>query len=543
MIILAVWLDPAQPTRLHSTTYVVLQLYALFAASGAALLLRHSPRPVLALAAHLTDLGVFTFLVFTTDGPTSPFFLLYTFSIISAAFRWRWRGALWTSIAVLMLLVVSAFVFYRFVPGSIFETDRFLVRCAHVGATGGLLVYFAYHQDRIAEETRRFRPPKTGPWYETERTDFLAKCAAHVAQTFHASGVVIAMDDSEEPSAGAYIWQNGNLAVERIDPAVFGRMTATVASSPVWTGSQAEWRDMTRLDDGPAESPDKGKLAEFGADLAGHRTLLSVPVPGEYARGRMFIAKPGGHGWDAAIMAEILGRQIGEGLDQIEVSSIQNRAIDVEARLSLARDLHDGILQTLAGTALQLENLARDVEARPETVRARIAMLQDWLVGEQREVRKLIRRLRPGQAEGSDTAYDGQAGTGELARRLCDQWGIAVVAEEPPIDLEALPDIRHHLFQIIREATANAVRHGDATRVHVSFDDSPNGLRLRIADNGRGLAQHGTFDQAEAASRNIGPRSLRERVTGIGGTLSISSSELGTELDILLPVPGKGRTG
>src|SRR6476661_7272616 len=52
---------------------------------------------------HTIDLAVFTALVYLTEGPGSPFFLLFNFSILAATLKWRWRGALWTSAAVLAL--------------------------------------------------------------------------------------------------------------------------------------------------------------------------------------------------------------------------------------------------------------------------------------------------------------------------------------------------------------------------------------------------------------------------------------------------------
>jgi signal transduction histidine kinase len=63
-----------------------------------------------------------------------------------------------------------------------------------------------------------------------------------------------------------------------------------------------------------------------------------------------------------------------------------------------------------------------------------------------------------------------------------------------------------------------------------------NNIRLRIADNGRGLpGETGTYDQDELAARVIGPRSIANRVAESGGTLSLSTSSKGIELSIQLP--------
>ncbi len=233
-IVMAIWLDPTQPTRVPELTYLLSGGYLLFSAVTAALLFRPASRPWLAVIAHFVDLGVFTFLVYTTEGPASPFFLLFTFSIVSAAFRWRWRGALWTSLAVLALQILSAAVFARYVPGTVFEMDRFLIRTAHVAVTGGMLVYFAYHRERIADQLSLLRPPPAGPWYETERDDFIQKCAAHLGDIIGASRIAFIADEPEEPSAGAHIWADGEMRRERIAAAIFDRLMLLSPAAPAW---------------------------------------------------------------------------------------------------------------------------------------------------------------------------------------------------------------------------------------------------------------------------------------------------------------------
>ncbi|WP_146592499.1 sensor histidine kinase [Puniceibacterium confluentis] len=537
VILLAVWLDPTQPTRVPTLTYTLLLGYAAFAITVAILLFRPSPRPMLAVVAHLADLGVFTFLVYTTEGPTSPFFLLFTFSIVSAAFRWRWRGALWTSLAVLVLQVLSTVVFMQFVPDTIFETDRFLIRSAHVIVTGGMLVYFAYHQERIAEQASRLRPMSVGPWYEKERNDFLTKCAAYLGETFESPQVVLAMDEPEEPSAGAHIWNAGKMRVERVAPDVFMRLMSQPADAPVWINAGADWDELMRTTEMLPCPADPSKRSPLPNQFSGDAQILSVSVPSKYSEGRLYITNPKGRWWDIAVIAELLARQIGEGLDRIETAAVQSRANHAEERLSLARDLHDGTLQTLSGTALQLENLARLAESNPAAVTSRIRILQDWLVGEQRELRRLIRKLRPGQLEPTDGVQVRKAWMHELAEGLQNQWNIKVAVKMPSGELRVSQDVDYHLNQIIREAAANSARHGGVTKVDVTIGQTDEGLNVTITDDGSGLSTHGVFDSHESARLNIGPRSLRERVAVLGGALVIDSSARGLRLNIHLPMP------
>src|SRR5215211_4122187 len=79
----AIWLDPAQPTRHQELTYALLAGYTAYALVVAGL----------ALGRHVLDLLVFAALMYLTEGPTSPFFVLLTFAMLSATLRWQWQGA------------------------------------------------------------------------------------------------------------------------------------------------------------------------------------------------------------------------------------------------------------------------------------------------------------------------------------------------------------------------------------------------------------------------------------------------------------------
>ena len=89
---------------------------------------------------------------------------------------------------------------------------------------------------------------------------------------------------------------------------------------------------------------------------------------------------------------------------------------------------------------------------------------------------------------------------------------------------------------LLAEATANAVQHGSASHINIAVESVSNNIRLRIADNGRGLSGiTGTYNQNELAARRIGPQSISKRIAELGGTLSLSSSSKGVELCIELP--------
>jgi len=79
----------------------------------------------------------------------------------------------------------------------------------------------------------------------------------------------------------------------------------------------------------------------------------------------------------------------------------------------------------------------------------------------------------------------------------------------------------------VREAVANAVRHGRARRIRVSLEENEDALLVTIADDGAGFADVVTVRR---------PRSISERVAQLGGKLELETGVEGTTLHLSLPL-------
>ena len=101
-------------------------------------------------------------------------------------------------------------------------------------------------------------------------------------------------------------------------------------------------------------------------------------------------------------------------------------------------------------------------------------------------------------------------------------------------DVTRIPErVRAHLFRVGQEALGNALIHGKPTEVNVRIDVSGDEVVLTVADDGGG------FDVATAPGPDeghFGLRSLKERVTRLGGRLEISSSPGGTRVKANVPL-------
>jgi signal transduction histidine kinase len=190
----------------------------------------------------------------------------------------------------------------------------------------------------------------------------------------------------------------------------------------------------------------------------------------------------------------------------------------LEERRRVARDLHDGVAQELAFIASQMHWLPRRPEEHEST-----GMVMESVQRALDESRGAISALsRPVQEPlHVALAHTAQEVAGRLGARL--ELDLDPRVRVPAAWEEALP-------RVLREAVANAIRHGEAGTVTVHLRDA-DGIWLRITDNGKG------FDVSEPrSSESFGVTSMRERAEGLGGEFKLSSEPgRGTSVEILLP--------
>jgi NarL family two-component system sensor histidine kinase LiaS len=209
----------------------------------------------------------------------------------------------------------------------------------------------------------------------------------------------------------------------------------------------------------------------------------------------------------------------------------------LDERLRVARDLHDSLLQSTAGSALQLLAARRLLDRDPDEARRRLEDVQNQLEHGELEMRSFIRRLRPVSSRDEHPPSGGLAERlEELRRRVERQWEIAVKMTPPPA-ADAWPQsLLEGVYRIVQEGVLNAARHADPSLISVDFAVEAGELRLRIIDDGRGFPYHGTFDLQTLNAMNQGPRTLKERVAELQGRLLLRTGETGTELSVALPL-------
>jgi signal transduction histidine kinase len=222
-----------------------------------------------------------------------------------------------------------------------------------------------------------------------------------------------------------------------------------------------------------------------------------------------------------------LGRAAGAILGRHALLAAIETSAAARTRLSLARDVHDSIVQFLAGAAIRIEALKRAARSGAK-IEADLDELKRLLIEEQGELRGFVTALRrDGSVELSELATELRG----LAERLSQQWSVDCRLSSAP-GTEAIP-IRLQLDvpQLLREAVANAVRHGHAKHIDVSLAVVNGQLELSVADDGSG------FPEANGEP-SVEPWSLKERVERANGSLHLASAPGATSISISLPLAG-----
>jgi signal transduction histidine kinase len=222
-------------------------------------------------------------------------------------------------------------------------------------------------------------------------------------------------------------------------------------------------------------------------------------------------------------LVETIGRHLSTELDREDLAELAQAASAAALRDALARDLHDSVAQFLAGTLFRLEALSRWIREGQDPT-DEINDLKAALRREQGELRAMIRRLRRGEEGDRRTDLIEELET--LLGEMSQHWHITVRLEAQARPMPVSIGLAHELRQLMREAIANAARHGSCSDVVVLVSTGGPGLTLRIADNGEGFPPDGPIHR---------PRSISERVEALGGTLSICHNRPGAVLDIALP--------
>jgi signal transduction histidine kinase len=222
-------------------------------------------------------------------------------------------------------------------------------------------------------------------------------------------------------------------------------------------------------------------------------------------------------------LAGSLARRLRHGQREREELLLRSLDASDRERRRIAADVHDGVVQQLAGTSFTLAGAAERIEE--PTARAALRDAAATTRQAVRELRSLLVSIYPPSLHGAGL----EAALSDLLARAN---GSTTLAVDPELKLSA--EHEQLVFRAVQEALRNVASHARAEHVTVDLQGVDGAYELLVADDGRGFD---AADRSRSRGRgHLGLDLLTDRATDLGATLSVHSTPgLGTRVTLKGP--------
>jgi signal transduction histidine kinase len=239
-------------------------------------------------------------------------------------------------------------------------------------------------------------------------------------------------------------------------------------------------------------------------------------------------------GQDDLILGQGLADQAAVAIANAQLLARTRETAMLEERTRLARDIHDTLAQGLTGIVVQLGAAQRALAVAPDESREHLALAQRMARESLAEARRSVWNLRAPALDRGDLA---DALRSVAVRPLGSDVAVTFELTGEPWPLTTA--IESTLLRVAQEGLANVARHSQATEARLALVYTAGNVQLSVSDNGVG------FDPQTAAEDGITPGpwggfgliGMRERVAGLGGSLTVTSHD-GVQVLAAIPRPG-----
>ena len=271
-----------------------------------------------------------------------------------------------------------------------------------------------------------------------------------------------------------------------------------------------------------AEHPESAGFPPYHPDMT---TLLGVPIQiGQHLFGLLYLSdKYDGEPFNAEDqnLIETLASYAALAIAGVQLSQQQSQLSILEERERIAMAMHDSVIQSLYAIGMELQLLKLDLGNNAQ-LDSPLQHLDNVIA----EIREHIMKLKSAQSQRMTI----RAGLVATLDRLHIPQAMRVYIDAPddypPLDTPTFDAV----CMIASEVTSNAVRHANATELHISARKDARSFILQIEDNGEG------FDMQEARD-GLGLSNIYRRAELHGGQLDLRSSQgHGTCVRLILPM-------
>jgi signal transduction histidine kinase len=448
--------------------------------------------------------------------------------------RWRWLlgGAITIAFALGRLLEAL-------VLGNVSSQPLLLLDVLGWGVLGGLAVWLSLtwvsvqerrHQTRLEQALEAQQSLNRQLQRSNEQLALLSEVNRNLADSATLDEILdatLAFPQRLVPARAAALWLNDQ------DHPILTRTEGATAEE------FARLRARFNLTEGPVRGWHPSLLTS-SAERDGADQCLVVPLSsGATLIGwlELFLERPAPMPDDELGLLETIACEIAEAVIGARRRSREERAIFEleraisEERARIARDIHDGLAQTLAFRRMRVDLWLDWLDSDRPRLREELVELKSILREQIAELRRAIFALRPVQ-------FDELGFVGGLHRYVTDfasQQGWAAQVNLAGVPPALSPAVEAACFRIVQEALTNAAKHAGATHVEVRLEQADQGLCISVGDNGRGF-EPGSVQ--EGVMERLGLRQMRERVVASHGQLTVLSQPgAGTVVRAWIPLP------
>lgn len=553
------------PTELGNS-WAAYGLFVFYLANGILIMMllrrRQESTAGFRLLVHAGDVAWPALISIFAEGPRTPFFLFFFFVLAAAAHRWGLWETLGTAAAEVTLLWIESFVLIHIwlgpggsaswrallglrVNAGTFEPQRLFMLSIYLLVMGLLLGYLAEQQKHLRAEKALVTGILSRVRVEAGLTGTLQQIFGEVLSMYGAARVLVASQESHSHRVflGELNSSNGG------PPSEFRWLEASPRDAK------------TYLDDFPGDvchtSSDGARWSTLALDRNGNQIPVSNIAPllqlkdvhpfgslitvtflfGGDWRGRVFLFDPSWRGEkqeDLRFLLDLV-HQVGPAIYNVYLLHRLRRRAGAAERARVARELHDGAVQSLIAVEMQVDVLRRHAEA-DKPIGGELGRIQGLLREEVLKLRELMQQMKAIDVDSprllgvlNDTVERFQRETGIVARFVTD-------VEE----LDMPQRVCRELLRIVQEGLVNVRKHSGARHALVRLGSSPGQWNLILEDDGKGFPFTGRFTHDQLQEIGEGPMIIKERVRLIAAGLTVESNPgQGSRLEVTVPRGGE----